>query len=153
VRAMVVGKNLVGMRVEDIFKALDYLLARPGVDRSRIAGFGQGAAAMALLHAAVLDQRIGRLVLQDCLASYRSAIDRPVHRGLYEVAIPGVVRRYDVAELVEALKPREVTFLNPVDALGRPMKIDGGRVRRGRDSLRQFLPVPERVASGVGRLP
>lgn len=139
IRAMVVGKNLVGMRVEDIFKALDYLLTRPDVDRSRIAGFGQGAAALALLHAAVLDQRLGRLVLQDCLVSYRSAVDRPVHRGLYEVAIPGVVRRYDVAELVEALKPREVTFLNPVDALGRPMKVDGAQVRGRRDSLRQFL--------------
>ena len=141
IRAMVVGKNLVGMRVEDIFKSLDYLLTRPDIDRSRIAGFGHGAAAMALLHAAVLDQRLGRLVLQDCLVSYRSAVDRPVHRGLYEVAIPGVVRRYDVTELVEALKPRQVTFLNPLDALGRPMKVDGGRLRGRRDSLPQFLAV------------
>jgi cephalosporin-C deacetylase-like acetyl esterase len=143
-RAMVVGKNIVGMRAEDIIRAVDFLAAQPDVDKRRIAAMGYGLAGPPVLHAAVIDERIRRIVLQDSLASYRTAVDRPIHRGLYDVAIPGVLRKYDVAELLTALKPREVVLINPVDALGRPEAVAGFRsLQRGRrDSLLQFLAAP-----------
>jgi len=143
-RAMVVGKNIVGMRAEDIIHAVDFLAAQPDVDKRRIAAMGYGLAGPPVLHAAVIDERIRRIVLQDSLASYRTAVDRPIHRGLYDVAIPGVLRKYDVADLLTALKPREVVLINPVDALGRPEAVAGFRsLQRGRrDSLLQFLAAP-----------
>ena len=59
------------------------------------------------------------------------------------MAIPGVLRKYDVAELLTALKPREVVLINPVDALGRPEAVAGSQLQRGRrDSLLQFLAAP-----------
>jgi cephalosporin-C deacetylase-like acetyl esterase len=119
--ASIVGKTLVGMRAEDIIRAVDYLASRPDVDAARLAAAGRGALGVPLLHAAVLDRRIGRLVLQDTLALYRLAVDRPLHRGLYDVGLPGVLLHYDLDDLVAALAPRPVTIVAPVDALGVPM--------------------------------
>jgi hypothetical protein len=50
-----------------------------------------------------------------------------LHRGLYDVAIPGVLRRYDLDHILGALGPTPVTVLNPVDAYGNPLRLDALR--------------------------
>jgi cephalosporin-C deacetylase-like acetyl esterase len=121
-RAYVMGKTLVGMRADDIIRGIDYLASRADVDGTKIGGFGEGAQAVALVHAAVVDKRIARLILQNAMASYRAAVDHPVYRGLYDVMVPGVVRKYDMNDLLAALAPRTVTVISPADHLGRPLR-------------------------------
>lgn len=120
-RALLVGKTLLGMRVDDILRAVDYLASRTDTAGGKIVGFGQGILGPALLHAAVIDDRIAGLVLQQTLPTWRMVVDRPLHRDLYEVAIPGVLKRYDMDELLVALSPRPVTVINPADPIGRPV--------------------------------
>jgi PelA/Pel-15E family pectate lyase len=117
-RAFLVGKTLVGLRVDDAIRAVDWLCARKDVDRGALTVYGNGALGMVALHAAALDGRIGRVAIENSLASYRQIIDQPVHRNVSEVVIPGVLRRYDAGELLEAVYPRPVTIVNPRDALG-----------------------------------
>jgi len=78
------------------------------VDRSRITVHGAGAMGMVALHAAVLDSRIGRVEEENGLGSYRAIVDEPLHRGVSEVVIPGVLRKYDTEDLVRAILPRVV---------------------------------------------
>ncbi|MBK9171047.1 MAG: acetylxylan esterase [Bryobacterales bacterium] len=122
-RATLVAKTLTGMRASDILHAVDYLASRGDVDPARIAGLGNGLAGVYLLHAAVIDERIGRLAVQQTPALFRLAVERPIHRHLYEIAIPGVLTRYDLDELTAALAPRRVTWVNPVDTAGRPLRL------------------------------
>jgi hypothetical protein len=119
-RAAVVGKSLAGLRTADVLRAVDVLAARPDV--AGIDVFGRGPFAVPVLHAAVLDPRIRRVALEDALVSYRAVLDHPIHRDLPEVVLPGVLRHYDLDDLVLALAPRTVLVLNPVDAVGRPMR-------------------------------
>ena len=70
------------------------------------------------LHAAALDLRIREVVIENTLASYRMVLDQPLHRNISEVMIPGVLRKYDVGNLVQAISPRPVTIINPQDATG-----------------------------------
>jgi cephalosporin-C deacetylase-like acetyl esterase len=121
-RAYVMGKTLVGMRAEDIIRGVDYLASRADVDGTKLGGFGEGAQAVALVHAAVIDKRIARLILENAMASYRAAVDHPVYNGLYNVMVPGVVRKYDMDDLLAALAPRTVTVISPADHLGRPLR-------------------------------
>jgi hypothetical protein len=119
--AYVVGKTLPGMRAEDIIRGIDYLAARPDVDPARISAAGRGPLGVALLHAAVLDERIRQVVLENTLALFRLAVERPLHRGLYEVVLPGVLLKYDLDDLASALGGRLVAVASPVDQLGLPM--------------------------------
>jgi dienelactone hydrolase len=123
-RSAVVGKTLVGMRVDDIIHAANYLALRPESNKDNLVAFGQGVLGPPMLHAALLDKRIREVVLQDMVGSYRLAVERPLHRGLYDVAIPGVLRRYDLDHLLAALAPAAVTVLNPVDAFGNPLRLE-----------------------------
>ena len=120
-RAFLVGKTLVGLRVDDAIRAMDWLCARKDVDGAALTVYGNGALGMVALHAAVLDRRIGRVTIENSLASYRQIIDQPVHRNVSEMVIPGVLRKYDTGELLEAVYPRPVTIVKPRDALGDPV--------------------------------
>ena len=117
-RAFLVGKTIVGMRMDDTIRAVDWLCARQDVDRSAITAYGNGPLGMVLLHAAALDTRLGRVVVENTLTTYRMIIDQPVHRNVSEVVIPGILRKYDTGDLLLAVYPRPVTIINPQDAVG-----------------------------------
>jgi hypothetical protein len=98
------------------------------------------------LHAAALDTRISRVIAETSLVSYRTALDAPLHRNLSEITIPGVLRHYDVGDLLEAIAPRAVTLLNPSDAIGQPMRLE--QVRESLSAafeLDRNLGYPDRI--------
>ena len=74
-RAFLVGGTLVGLRVDDVVRAVDWLRARPDVGTITVHGVGPHG--IVALHAAVLDRRIERLVLENTLTSYRAIVDQP----------------------------------------------------------------------------
>jgi hypothetical protein len=134
-RAFLVGKTILGMRMDDAIRAVDWLCTRQDVDRSAITGFGNGPLGMALLHAAALDARIGRVVVENTLTSYRMIVDQPIHRNVSEVVVPGILRKYDTGDLLLALYPRPVTIVNPQDALGTA--VSDGEFRKDLDYVFQ----------------
>lgn len=127
-RASVVGRSVAGMRTGDVLRALDVLAGLPDVDPRRIDAIGRGAFAIPLLHAAVLDARVARLALEGSLVSYRAVIDHSIHKDLPESLLPGVLRRYDVPDLLLALAPRPVAIVDPVDAVGQ--RLTSGELAR-----------------------
>jgi len=67
------------------------------------------------------DARMTRLMAENTLVSYRTALDAPLHRNLSEITIR---RHYDVVDSLEAIAPREVTPLNPADAPRQAMHLE-----------------------------
>jgi cephalosporin-C deacetylase-like acetyl esterase len=122
-RAEVSGKTVLGLRVDDTIRAMDYLVSRADVDARSVVCLGRGELGPVVLHAAALDDRIQQVVLEAAPALYRLAVDRPIHRHIHEMAPPGVLRKYDLDELAAAIAPRKVTVLNPADTLGEPLRI------------------------------
>ncbi len=121
--ALHIGRPLVGMRITDVLRGVDLLAARPDVERTKIYGFGKDAGAIPLLHAAAIDERIGKLALEGMIASYQTIIQQRIHRQIFEQVIPGVLRSYDLPDVVAALAPRQVWIVNGVNALGQQMKL------------------------------
>jgi cephalosporin-C deacetylase-like acetyl esterase len=116
-----VSRSLTGLRAEDIIRSVDFLTARPDVQREGLTAIGYGAAGVYVLHAAVLDPRIARVVTQQSPALLRLGVERPIHRHIYEVAVPGMLAKYDLDTLIRAIAPRPVTVINPVDLLERSL--------------------------------
>jgi hypothetical protein len=111
---------------------VDLLAARPEVDRERIYGFGVGAGALTLLHEAALDERIKKVALAGMLVSYESAVTHRIHRDLYESVIPGVLKVYDLPDLVAAMAPRPVWLVNATDPLGKRISVGEARKQYAR---------------------
>lgn len=123
-RAFLVGKTILGMRVDDTIKAVDWLSARGETDPKALTVYGSGAMGAVALHAALLDSRIQKVVVENTLASYRMVVDQPLHRNASEVVIPGVLAKYDMSDVLAALAPRPVTVVNPQDATGAAVSLD-----------------------------
>lgn len=116
--SLLLGKNLVGMRVYDIARGIDLLAGRPEVDGERIYGMAVGAATVPLLHAAVLDARLKKVILEKGLISYDAVETTRVQSAIIENVIPGVLKSYDLPDLVAALAPRPTWIVDTSDPMG-----------------------------------
>ncbi len=112
-RAELNGKTLLGMRVDDTIRAIDVLAGRPDVDPTRITAQASGHMGLVLLHAAVLDARLRQVHIDHSLESYKSLLEAPMPIDAPEDILPGVVRHYDIPDLLKALGTR-ATFTNPL---------------------------------------
>jgi len=112
-RADLINRSLIGLRVDDTIRAIDYLSARADVDPGKITAFGSGHMGLVLLHAGVLDPRLKHISVDHVLTSYRSLIDAPLPIGAPEDVLPGVLWRYDIPDLVHFLGTR-LTKTNPL---------------------------------------
>jgi cephalosporin-C deacetylase-like acetyl esterase len=121
-RAQITGRTLVGLRADDIISAVSGLSALPDADPKQITAYASGPSGLALLHAAAIDDRISHVVIEDSLASFRMIATEPLHRNAAEYMVPGVLRSYDIPDLIRAIAPRKVEFLNQVDATGEHIK-------------------------------
>src|SRR6266513_2479531 len=74
-----------------------------------------------LLYASVLDGRIRRVVLNGMLVSYESVVNSRVHRRILEGVAPGMLKSYDLQDLVAALAPRDVWIVGGTDPLGHEL--------------------------------
>ncbi len=81
-----------------------------------------GSGAVPLLYAAVLDERIGRLAFEEMLVSYRSVVEQQIHRNVLESSIPGVLKQFDLPDLLASLAPRKAVLVNPVNPLGNRLR-------------------------------
>jgi dienelactone hydrolase len=127
-RAELVSRTIIGIRVDDVIRATDYLSSRPDVDSAMITGAASGHMGLVLLHAAVLDRRLKHITIDHVLASYRSLLDAPLPTGASEDVIPGVVLRYDIPDLTKSLGSRltETDPLQGTDDLSEsstPLKV------------------------------
>jgi cephalosporin-C deacetylase-like acetyl esterase len=105
-RADLVGRTLLGLRVDDVLRASDFLAARTDVDPAQISAVASGHMGLVLLHAAVLDPRLQHVSVDHVLASYRSLLDASLPIGAPEDILPGVLLHYDIPNLVQSLGPR-----------------------------------------------
>ncbi|MGA3323513.1 MAG: alpha/beta hydrolase family protein [Terriglobia bacterium] len=121
--AMLLGKTLVAMRAHDIECGVDVLANRPEVDGGKIYGMAVGAATIPLLHHAVFDTRLKKVVLKGGLISYGSVETFRIQRGIIENVIPGVLKAYDLPDLVAALVPRPTWIVDARDPLGHRVGI------------------------------
>jgi cephalosporin-C deacetylase-like acetyl esterase len=111
-RAELVGKTLLGLRVDDVIAAVNFTSEGTTVDPSQISAQASGHLGLVLLHAAVLDPRIKHVTVDRTLESYASLMRVPMPVDAPEDILPGVLRHYDVPDLIRVLGSR-ATVTNP----------------------------------------
>jgi dienelactone hydrolase len=117
----VLGVPVLGQRVTDILACLDYLAKRSDVDSGRLRIMGEGRAAIAVLMAAVLDDRLQSVLLDRCLATYGSIVHSPVYSVPFSWFLYGVLAKLDLPELVAMLSPRPCWIVNATGPTEQPL--------------------------------
>jgi len=120
--ALLVGKTLIGLRAQDVVRAVDALVARPDVEIESLSAFGRGDAATPLLHAAARDDRIKSVTLEEMLVSYESVVEWKIHQEVFESIVPAALANYDLPDLAASLAPRKLQIINAVNPRGQRME-------------------------------
>jgi len=100
------GGSVMGLRVLDSQRLLDYLGTRPEVDRKRIGAMGISGGGMLTFYAACLDERIKACVISGYYCSFKYSI-----LGMHHCTcnyIPGLARFGDMHDLIGMIAPRPV---------------------------------------------
>lgn len=140
-----INESLLGTRVLDVLRSVDYVLSRPDVDRAgaRLVGRGQGA--LWTLFAAALDSRILATVCDRGLLSYRSLtqVDRYVYSA--DAFIPDVLNHFDLPQVAAAIAPRSVALVAPLDPMKNAVDPDLAR------SAYQWTEAVYKAVAATGR--
>jgi cephalosporin-C deacetylase-like acetyl esterase len=112
-RALLVGKTMVGMQVDDLLRSFDYLASRPDVDPRRISLFGKGDGGTVALCATALEPRIQKVASEGALSSYMSVARRKFHENLERIIVPGVLAEFDLPDVAAAIAPRLTWIVDP----------------------------------------
>jgi len=99
--ALLFGQTMIGWRVWDTMRAIDYLRTRSEVDSSRIASMGISGGGTVSLFSAALDERIKVSVVSGYFNTFRDSILSLSH--CIDNYVPGIlnyIEMYDIAGLI-----------------------------------------------------
>jgi hypothetical protein len=115
--------SLLGMRVLDVIRCVDYTMQREGVDARRLHLIGKGRAALWCLFAAVFDDRIANLICTGCLLSYRTLAMADRYLYAADIFIPNILAHFDLPEIAATIAPRSLAFIEPTDGLKKTVAL------------------------------
>lgn len=144
--ALMVGKPLMGIRMNDIVRGLDALKELGALPADGVLGFARGRVGPVLLHAAVMDQRITGAIVEDSLVSFASVGSSAVHRNIDDTVVPGVLGQYDFVDLVAAMAPAPVWISNARSPTGALL------LRREVETAYDYAAQAYKVAGHAGNL-
>ena len=110
--------SINGMTVLVFHSAHSLCSDEPGLLGQRRPAVGVRAAPAAL-HAAALDPTIAKLKLVGSVTSWVDVVSRPSGKNQLTNVVPFALEYYDLPNLVEAIAPRVVMVVDPVDPTGR----------------------------------
>jgi len=113
--ALRAGRTILGLRVLDVLRGVDYLETRAEADRGRISVIGHGAGGLFALYAAALDSRVHSAACTRTLVTYSSILESDLYAHRYSGFAPGALQAFDLPDLAAMAAPRPLLLLNPVD--------------------------------------
>jgi cephalosporin-C deacetylase-like acetyl esterase len=114
------NRSIVGMRTEDIVRITQFIERDLG-EFETIAALASGAAGSEILHAAVFQKNIQKVILIQPFLSFADLATNPEYAPEYiPSTVAGAIKKYDLPDLLAALCPRKVMIINPLSANGYP---------------------------------
>lgn len=102
--ALLVGQTMVGWRVWDVMRSLDYLETRSELDRTRIGCMGISGGGTITVFAAALDTRIRVALVSGYLNTFRDSIGSLSH--CIDNYVPGILNWAEMHDVAGLIAPR-----------------------------------------------
>jgi len=102
--ALMLGQTLIGWRVWDVMRAVDYIEARPDVDASRVGCIGISGGGTATLFASALEPRIRAAMVSGYLNTFRDSVGSIAH--CVDNYVPGILNWAEMHDIAGLVAPR-----------------------------------------------
>ena len=144
--ALILGRTLMGYRVVEARRALDWLASRPEVDPRRLGMTGISGGGQVTFHTAALDPRIKGVLVSGYFNTYRGSVYSIYH--CTDNFIPGIVRWFEMPDLVGLIAPRAAFFEQGDKDPIFPVETFKQAVEKAKRIYKVF-GVPERMGSVI----
>lgn len=112
------GRTLLGARVAEMLAGFRELAADPEVDPLNITVWGRGHAGVAALVAAAMEPRFAKVLAEDSVVSWFAITQGRLHDDIADIVVPGVLKDFDLPDLVPLIAPRPLLLGDPRTATG-----------------------------------
>jgi cephalosporin-C deacetylase-like acetyl esterase len=102
--ALLLGQTMLGWRVWDVMRAIDYLRSRSEIDSSRLATMGISGGGTVSLFSAALDERIKAGVVSGYFNTFRDSIISLSH--CIDNYVPGILNYLEMYDIAGLIAPR-----------------------------------------------
>jgi hypothetical protein len=144
--ALLLGQTMIGWRVYDGIRAIDYLETRGEVDANRIADMGISGGGTTAFYLSAVDVRVAVSIISGYFNTYRDSIMSVSH--CIDNYIPGILRYAEMYDIAGLIAPRPL-FAESGDEDGIfPHEATEYAVERAR-SIYEILGHPERIGLQV----
>jgi dienelactone hydrolase len=106
--ALLLGQTLIGWRVGDLVRAIDWIETRPELDARRIGCIGISGGGNCALFAAALDTRIRATMVSGYLTTFREGMMRFEH--CIDNYVPGIMNWAELPDIAGLIAPRPLFF-------------------------------------------
>ncbi len=130
--ALMLGRTMIGERVFDVDRGIDYLAARGDAEMNRIGVMGNSGGGTISIFSAALCPRIAVAMPSSCFCTFRDSILAIPHCECNYV--PGLINYAEMSDIAGLIAPRPVVMVNGRDDKIFPI----GPARRAFRSLRQI---------------
>lgn len=107
-----IGRSIVGQRITDILSLVDFISSDPKFAGHSIQLQANGTYGPVAIHSAFLDPRIAKTEITRSIKSYRVFIRNPMQRDMFTNIIPGVLKYYDLKDLIEKAGKGRIQFID-----------------------------------------
>lgn len=112
VGALLVGRTLIGERLWDVDRGIDYLAQRGDVDMTTLGILGNSSGGTTSMYALALLDRLNRAIVSCAFARFSESIAAMHHCCCN--AVPGIMNYLDMADVVGLAAPKRVVVVNGV---------------------------------------
>jgi dienelactone hydrolase len=102
--ALMLGQTLVGWRVWDIMRTIDYIATRPDLDASRVGCMGISGGGTATLFAAALEPRLRVAMVSGYLNTFRDSVGSLAH--CVDNYVSGILNWAEMSDVAGLIAPR-----------------------------------------------
>jgi len=144
--ALLLGETMIGWRVYDGIRSLDYLQSMDEVDPRRIAVMGISGGGTTSFYLAAVDRRVRAAVISGYFNTYRDSIISVSH--CMDNYIPGILKYAEMHDIAGLIAPRALFAESGTEDSIFPVRATRLAVRKARGIYRVF-GCPERVGLEV----
>ena len=122
VTAYLLGQSYVQMRTEDLLTIVQWVSQQDDAASGPVDLDATGHLGTVALHAAALEEQLfNAITVRQSLESWQLLVNSKYSKDAFAHVIHGALRHYDLPDLRQSLG-KKLTWLDPVDALGTPMR-------------------------------
>jgi dienelactone hydrolase len=102
--ALLLGETMIGWRVWDVMRTIDYIAARPELDANRVGLMGISGGGTVTLFGAALDPRVKAALVSGYLNTFRDSVGSLSH--CMDNYVPGILNWAEMHDIAGLIAPR-----------------------------------------------